>query len=235
VNEFLEVSWDDVTAQVLVRRSSRARRVTLRMTDSGFVITMPQRTPLMIAKGLLSDNQHWIRQHFEKWEAKKSSLPIDQILIHGEPYQVLLTDRRPAMPLNQEAKTVTIPVQDHTLARKVLRQILRRYAAEIIPVWVARESARTGLMPNKVIVRDQKTKWGSCSTNRTLSLNWRIVMAPQNVADYLIVHELAHLIHMNHSKEFWALVERHCPDYRRLDRWLTTEGWRLMMSFSREP
>jgi len=78
----------------------------------------------------------------------------------------------------------------------------------------------------RVTVRGQRTRWGSCSRRGTISLNWRLIQTPEDVRDYIILHELAHLRQMNHSDRFWREVERLCPDYRSAERWLKQQrGW----------
>ncbi len=81
-------------------------------------------------------------------------------------------------------------------------------------------ASRNGFTVNRVTVRNQRTRWGSCSRRGTISLNWRLIQTPDYVRDYIALHELAHLRHMNHSRRFWQEVERLCPDYRSAERWL---------------
>lgn len=92
---------------------------------------------------------------------------------------------------------------------------------------LAHFSERMGLAYGKVSVRDQKTRWGSCSSKGNLNFNWRLVFAPGAVLDYVVVHELAHLRELNHSRRFWKLVERFSPDYREHRRWLY-DNYRLL-------
>lgn len=80
---------------------------------------------------------------------------------------------------------------------------------------------------NDVRIKEQKTRWGSCSLKGNLNFNWRIVMAPSDIIDYIVVHELCHLIHMNHSRDYWQLVEKYIPDYRDRRNWLTKKGMGL--------
>lgn len=87
----------------------------------------------------------------------------------------------------------------------------------------------TGGNFNRITIRDQKTRWGSCSAKGTLSFNWRLMLAPPAVLDYVVVHELCHLTHMDHSKAFWALVESVCPDYRAHRKWLKEHGHELIL------
>uniref|UniRef100_UPI0018AB9FA7 M48 family metallopeptidase n=1 Tax=Clostridium tertium TaxID=1559 RepID=UPI0018AB9FA7 len=80
----------------------------------------------------------------------------------------------------------------------------------------------------KNIIKDQKSLWGSCNSRREIRLNWRLVLMPQFVMDYIIIHELCHIKQMNHSKEFWKLVESHCPNYKESKYWLKENGAMLM-------
>ncbi|MCB0881781.1 MAG: M48 family metallopeptidase [Thermoleophilia bacterium] len=87
---------------------------------------------------------------------------------------------------------------------------------------------RVGVTVARVVVRDQRTRWGSASARGTISLNWRLSLVPPNVAVYVVVHELCHLVEMNHSPAFWALVEGHLPGYRERRRWLRAHGGAIL-------
>ncbi|MFN0066983.1 MAG: M48 family metallopeptidase, partial [Limisphaerales bacterium] len=101
----------------------------------------------------------------------------------------------------------------------VRRHLVKRARAELPPRVLA-EAVRHGLRVARVVVRDQKSRWGSCSHRREISLNWRLLQAPGFVRDYLIVHELMHLREMNHGARFWAHVEAACPGWREAEAWL---------------
>ena len=90
----------------------------------------------------------------------------------------------------------------------------RNFLRERIPYW----AANLGVSPRDVKVKNQKTLWGSCSRQKNLNFNWRMMLLSPQAADYLIVHELSHLKHMDHSKIFWKMVERYCPDYKKNKR-----------------
>lgn len=87
--------------------------------------------------------------------------------------------------------------------------------------------SQIGVHANGLRIKDQKTRWGSCSSKGNINLNWRLILAPQEVMDYVIIHELCHLKEMNHSKAFWDLVEAHCPDYKKQKQWLKENTARL--------
>jgi hypothetical protein len=102
----------------------------------------------------------------------------------------------------------------------MLERRLWKLAAQELPVHVRALAAAHQSPVFRVCVRNQKSRWGSCSRKGTVSLNWRLIQTPDFVRDYIILHELMHLRQMNHSPRFWAEVERVCPDYESAERWL---------------
>jgi predicted metal-dependent hydrolase len=103
------------------------------------------------------------------------------------------------------------------------RRLARRRVTEV----VGREAPRLGVAVPRIAIRDQRTRWGSCSAGGTLSFNWRLVLAPGGVLEYVVVHELCHLREPNHSPRFWRLVEHARPTYAREREWLRRHGWEL--------
>lgn len=120
------------------------------------------------------------------------------------------------------------PVSDLTdTQRKALEQRYIVAAREYFPKRAAYFQQFTGGSYNRITIRDQKTRWGSCSAKGTLSFNWRLMLAPPSIPDYVIVHELCHLTYMNHSTAFWKKVESVYPDYRIARKWLKDHGHEL--------
>ncbi|MBO5564854.1 MAG: M48 family metallopeptidase [Lachnospiraceae bacterium] len=105
-----------------------------------------------------------------------------------------------------------------------LEKRYRQAAKDYIPKRVAFFAEKMGLSYGKVFIRSQRSQWGSCSAEKNLSFNWRLMLSPPRIIDYVIVHELSHLLHMNHSRDFWKEVEKVLPDYRERDRWLKENG-----------
>lgn len=87
------------------------------------------------------------------------------------------------------------------------------------------------IKPKNITIKSQKTRWGSCSSERNINFNWKLIMAPIEIIDYLIVHEMSHLVHMNHSKSFWSLVGKIMPDYKKRQNWLNENGFLLTLDF----
>ncbi len=122
------------------------------------------------------------------------------------------------------------PVSDLTdNQRAALEKRYIQAAKDYFPKRAAYYLPFTGGSFQRITIRDQKTRWGSCSARGTLSFNWRLMLAPPAVLDYVVVHELCHLTHMNHSPAFWALVESVCPDYRIHRKWLKEHGQELIL------
>lgn len=122
------------------------------------------------------------------------------------------------------------PVSDLSdIQRALLEEQYKEAARSYIPKRTAYFQTLTGGSYQRISIRDQKTRWGSCSSKGTLSFNWRLMLAPPDILDYVIVHELCHLTHMDHSPEFWQAVEAVCPNYRNSKKWLKDHGKELVL------
>ena len=106
----------------------------------------------------------------------------------------------------------------------VLEKWYQEKAAACIPKRIAYYEKLIGVKCTKLSLRNAKTRWGSCSSERHIMINWKLIMAPVEVLDYVICHELCHILQMNHSKKFWALVEKYMPDWKEKKEWLRENG-----------
>jgi hypothetical protein len=113
------------------------------------------------------------------------------------------------------------------LNRRV-RDFLRQEARQRLTALTVAKAASIGMAPRRVVMKDTSSRWGSCAPDKTIALCWRLVMAPAFVQDYVVSHEVAHLRHMNHGPQFWALVEKLTPNKAAAITWLKTDGTRLM-------
>lgn len=132
--------------------------------------------------------------------------------------------------LEVQEKQRNRPVSELTDTQRLALE--KRYIAaakEYFPKRVTHFHQFTGGSYNRITIRDQKTRWGSCSARGTLSFNWRLMLAPPAILDYVVVHELCHLTHMNHSAAFWQKVESVYPDYRTARKWLKDHGQELVL------
>lgn len=124
----------------------------------------------------------------------------------------------------------SLPQKEKTPCQKRLEAPYRQAAKEYIPKRAAHFAALLGVTYENITIRDQKTRWGSCSSKGTLSFNWRLMLAPPAVLDYVVIHELCHRKEMNHSPRFWRLVEQIMPDYKTKRQWLKENGNKLTLS-----
>ncbi|MCA1725410.1 MAG: M48 family metallopeptidase [Thermomicrobia bacterium] len=174
--------------------------------------------------------QGWILTHLDRFAALPPAPAADaplpaQIDFLGVPHAISVTiqpGRRPTVVHGEQSLAITVAAE--SAARPALEGWLREAARFAIVAQVASRAAEMGVAYGRVAIRDQKTRWGSCSRAGNLNFNWRLVLAPAAVLDYVVVHELAHRVEMNHSARFWRLVAHHCPAYGAHRLWLRTNG-----------
>jgi hypothetical protein len=202
-------------------RHPRARRYLLRLRADGTArVTIPRGGSIGAAREFIQRSKRWLEQQLRQMESHPqkthSWIVGSEILFRGE-----LTSLEAGEPgwirFGGETLKAANPEAD---LRPVLERHLRRLATRELPSRLLELAARHGLTVRRVAVRSQRTRWGSCSRRGTISLNWRLIQTPDFVQDYIHLHELAHLIEMNHSEKFWRQVERLCPDYLTAERWL---------------
>lgn len=234
------------TLTVAVRRSSRARRFTLRVRVAArdAVLTLPLRASLREAREFAERHVAWIAARLNRMPATVPFLPgsivplrgIDHALVHrpgerGAVWAEPSSAAHGAPPLVDFALCVTGAVEHF---QRRVQDYFKTEARRDLEAAVARHASALGLRPRGVRLRDTISRWGSCSVGGSLNFSWRLVMAPPFVLDYLAAHEVAHLERLDHSKEFWALARRLCPETDRAETWLSTDGAALHKYGARE-
>lgn len=116
---------------------------------------------------------------------------------------------------------------DYEQRKKMLEKWYRKEAEAIITEKAEKFAEQIGVTYEQLRIKDQKSRWGSCSSNGNVNFSWRIIMAPEAICDYVIIHELCHRLYMNHSHEFWGCVHKYCPDYWKHRKWLKENGQTL--------
>jgi predicted metal-dependent hydrolase len=209
-------------------RSHRARnyRLTLRK-DGVAVATVPARGSERAAQDFVEQHRDWLERARARQARKPRAAEVwtlgTQVLWRGGMAEIRQASlgMRPTVCL--AADVFRVPAFTGDL-RPVLEAHFVRRAKIELPARTWELSAETGVDVKHVTVRNQRSRWGSCSANGTISLNWRLVQTPDFVRDYIIYHELMHLREMNHSARFWARVEEVCPDWRGAERWIKRNG-----------
>jgi len=220
------------TLKVNLVRHRRARRYVLRLTPDGVArVTIPRGGSVLEAMKFARRQTVWL----EKQLLRQASSPPratawqvgSEILFRGEMVQVSVNNSDGECRVLFGAESFCVKELTANL-RPFIEAYLRRLAERGLPPLVSEFAARYQLTVQQVQVRNQKSRWGSCSQRGTISLNWRLVQAPSYVRDYIIWHELAHLKQMNHSSKFWCEVARLCPGYEVAERWLKQHSRRLL-------
>lgn len=216
------------TVPLLLVRHPRARRYLLRLRPDGTArVTIPRGGNLSEARAFVERSRGWLEEQFQRLQSQPrlpaAWHPGTEILFRGERVCLEAGDAG-QIRFGSENLAVADLAAD---LRPAIEEHLRGLAARELPPRVLDFAARHQLTVRRVTVRNQKSRWGSCSRRGAISLNWRLVQMPESVRDYIILHELAHLKQMNHSARFWQEVERLCLDYRAAEDWLKTHRRQL--------
>ena len=205
-----------------IRRSPRARRVRVSVDPTGEVeVILPQRAALREAEAAVIELRPWIerRRRTLARVLDEVALPPGFLPYLDDELELLPEPRRERV--HRRGDVLYVPAGD---PRPALERWYRRQArAEILPRLDA-ACARAGSRHAGLTIREQRTRWASCSSNRKMSFNWRLLLAPERVLDYVVEHEVCHLEIMDHSPRFWALLESRVPDWEEPARWLRRYG-----------
>lgn len=231
---FFDVTHAGETHRVQIRRIASARRFTLRVRAAtrDALLTMPPRGSLVRAKVFVERHAAWIGARLARLPVPTpfgsgATLPLRGVLheiVHrpGARGTVWIEAGAAAGP-----PLLCVTGEAPFVARRVQDYLIKEARADLVEA-VARHSAKLGVKARRITLRDTTSRWGSCSSSGALNFSWRLVMAPPHVLDYLAAHEVAHLVHMNHSDAFWRVTARLIPDYARAEAWLKGNGVGLM-------
>ena len=211
-----------------IRRSTRARRIRVKVDPhAGVEVVIPQRATHRDAKRAVAELRPWIerRLHEAREAQERLQPPPGAVPFLGAHLRLRHATGRTRVVRRGEELWLPDTAPDEALERWY-----RTQARTVITPRVQRATAALGITrPTRLAIRNQRTRWGSCSTTGALSFNWRLLLAPEPVLDYVVWHEVCHLVVMDHSNRFWSLVERHVPDYREPRRWLRRNGTALVL------
>jgi len=216
----------------IVRSARRRRTLELRVEADGVRVSVPLRTPRHEIDAFVRSRIDWIRKQ-RLTRPRPAALEfvtgdIVPYLARPMPLEVVEgTGRSASVHADLLGLRVTLPRSEReqrSAVQDALRRWYRERAVEEITGRVEAWAARAGYGPRRVLLRDQKRRWGSCAKDGTLRFNWRLVMLSPDIVDYVVVHELAHLVRPHHRPSFWAEVERLVPDYRARRKALGEQG-----------
>lgn len=225
------------TITYTLKQSQRIRYVRFEIRPlTGLAVVIPKGFDKRQIPGLLNDRKSWILDRLARCSQPKLSCKVKNggtIPYLGKDLKldILTAHANPGIRLVQNRLVVNTNSSDGNLVY-LLECWYRWRAEEVINQKVEKLRSRLGVGYNRVTIRGQRTRWGSCSQRGNLSFNWKLVMLPEPVIDYVIIHELSHLKEMNHSRRFWDYVTRYCPDWHERKRWLKEHEMHLNMEWS---
>ncbi len=212
-----------------VRRSARARRVRVGVTtDGGIEVVLPLRAPARLAAEAVVELRPWIDRRLADVARDRATIAARGDTVPYLGAELRLVPEPGRTRVRRDGDVLRVPAAEGARRDALERWYRRRARAEIAPRLDAAVAA-LGRSYTKLTIRGQRTRWGSCSASGAMSFNWRLLLAPPEVLDYVVWHEACHLAVMDHSPRFWALVERHVPGFEGPRGWLRDHGRTLVL------
>jgi len=222
-----------------IRRSDRARHARIVVDESGVEVVVPRRMALRHVEPFVAEKQRWIERTLQRYESVRAEAPRVVLADGGSvPYlgeQLELDVRvepgrvRPHVARLADRLVVKVGRSGRAAVGDALERWYRKRAREEVAMRLDYATARAGTGWTRLSIRGQRTRWASCSQDGAMSFNWRLLLAPAEILDYVVEHEVAHLEVLDHSDRFWRLLARRAPDYREHERWLRRNGHTLTL------
>lgn len=220
---------------VLVVKSDRRKTTALKIKHGEVSIHIPRRLPLSLARHFVQQKTPWIKQKLE--DKAHQPLPERQfingesLLYLGQNYTLQLIPAKRNTTTIKTAQTIEIHGRLNLLSPTAIRAALVTWYKQQAELYLRSQttflSLKTGLSPRSITVKTYKARWGSCGIQGDIQYNWKLIFAPPDIIDYVIIHELCHLQQHNHSAAFWQLVNTHHPDFKSARFWLKKNGFSL--------
>jgi predicted metal-dependent hydrolase len=214
-----------------LKQSQRTRGIRLEIrSETGLTVVVPRKYTEHEVLDILKQKARWILKHLPAGKPVQMPLftqepgPGDRLSLMGRPIEIVVhtVNSTLSSAVLQGNKLLISTGSRNGVIPKILEKWYRQQAATIFRQKADGFKEAMGLRYNNIYIRGQKTRWGSCSPSGNLTLNWKLLMAPEDIIDYVVIHELAHLKHMNHSKKFWDMVGQYCPGWAKYRKWLIT-------------
>ena len=210
-----------------IRRSARARRVRVRVDPHlGVEVVLPQRAAHREAQAAVAELRPWIERRLDEARQARRRLQPPPGTVPFLDARLTLKPEPRRSRVHRAGDVLHVPAENTGAA---LERWYRAQAHRTIEPRLTLATHALGVRHTALSIRNQRTRWGSCSATGTMSFNWRLMLAPEPVLDYVVWHEACHLVVMDHSRRFWSLVECHVPGYRAPRRWLRENGAALVL------
>ena len=213
---------------VTIIRSSKRKSVGIQiLKDASVKVTIPSLFPKFYVNKILQEKEDWIRSAQQRILARQATVLADgHYLYLGKTYQLELRPGQKDL-VHVSLDKISVATPNKKFVKSYLTSWYKQEARKIIVERVSHYAKIAELSFTSIGITGAETRWGSCSSNKTLNFNWKLVMAPIDVIDYVVAHELAHLTQLNHSRAFWETVRKMYPLYREYRTWLRRNGERL--------
>ena len=220
---------DGFPFQVEVVRTDRKKSASIRLRGDLVEVSVPMTLSDSRIRDLVVRRSTWIKNKLQEQSARPCLAPREYVsgetvTYLGKNYRLkVLEGDQPSMKLKRgyvEATVTKTDVDPKGTVRGLLQDWYRSHAKKRLGEKTVRLASVIGVNPASVTVKNYKSRWGSCSTKGDISYNWRIILAPHSIVDYVVVHELCHILEHNHSSKYWKHVERHVPNWRECREWL---------------
>lgn len=232
-----------MTVPCTFTESRKSRYIRLVVNSDGLKVIRPVRAGIGDVEKIIREKSDWILKHYIDLHSKKAERTErnwtsgEKVLYKGESYYVnVFSNRHKLASVGFDGKGFDVfvyedlPAQDRKkLIETAFKKWFVKVAHEYIKERLDYHCRVLGLRYSRIKIREQKTRWGSCSKKGNLNFNWKLIMAPPWVIDYVVIHEICHLRYLNHSKAYWGMVESIMPEYKRARDWLKKNGARLVL------
>lgn len=205
------------------------KNISIKIDFNGSIIVYsPIGIDMIFIEKLLVKNQEWILNNISKMK-KINNEDNKKIIFLGKDFFIKIENcENEKIYIDKDVIIIRTKVTSNKYVKKMLSSWYKEQANVIIKKRVEMLSVKCNLFPSKIIIKNQKSIWGSCNTKKEVRLNWRLILMPKFVMDYIIIHELCHIKYMNHSKEFWDLVSYYKHNYKEAKEWLKENGFNIM-------
>jgi len=220
---------------VTIIKSARRKTIALKIKDGEAFIHMPTGVPTTLARNFVDEKSGWIKQKLAQQAKRvtetKTFTDGDTFYYLGQSYTLSLINENRAVSVNKTNADIQVLGRLKRLSTTAIRAAIINWyklqADNYLSSRTKQLSEKIGLSPTSITVKTYKARWGSCSINAEIQFNWKLMLAPPAIIDYVIIHELCHIKQHNHSPAFWRLVERYYPDFKAARLWLKKHGHSL--------
>ena len=210
----------------IIRTSRRSKSISLKIRNGELEVSCPYNTSESFLKNLIERKKEWINKNIDR--SRKNHKKIDQISKGFITYKglvlKLIYEKSDFEGITVEDNVLKILYSDESKSKKLIIEWLKLQANNFLRARLSFLSKRISIEFNSLTIKSYTARWGSCNIKGDIFLNWKLIMLPENVIDYVLIHELAHIYFPNHSREFWELVKKKDPNYCKNKRWLRDNG-----------